>query len=1017
MKSGVDRVNVLRLDDSDLVTVDYGDLLDKILEVVQGNNPFSISVDRKRLLIDIDTVADGVASCKEVQNPLGYGEIQADSATVNFLPEVEVRFRSQVREIQACLRQQLESAVENSITIEKFVASLTSPLESFKGKGSELGFKYDFGKCYDNLQKQKLSLECFDSGVDSLLKFHKVTIIVRNADIFQEELKAGLKNYIAENTDNKDDREELNSLLDEMVENQTSDFHRLVRVVDRETLGQLKKEAKITYLEYLLENIDSNTENVRGLIYLQDLIRRLRLIEAYIGDINKPDGDYLVSYQGTQVNYRDMFSRSEAFDYLPIVPIIAGSLGETTDDAGGDRQFIFGLKLKFGNPVQSRGGDRVFDYYLNLLNPDSQEHLAALEEPANHETFFRKALKIAFLYYFVFASRSNPLAPNYDTDSELNYNPIAGFEKNVVSILQGSDEDAKKELFRNFIQGFEKFNIAHKINSLKQLLQKCILDKTILPPRTEPRQILIKRGLLENIDRTLTTGKFFKEVVGRNPKETLQYISVGKPNLIPRVICQLPLNITIEDVRYFPTDESQSFSMEYNIKGMQALPVVWVPKTDRSKGVFYKNFPNKSVVFPYDNRRLDNQKGLKPQAAFVYKFAVALMSYICLQILLDKLPNNLFVPMIRLHEGYHENPSPSEKFMGHFSKTLCHILSEKHRSSSKGFRIIGTPSGLTIRNGLSSLYSILPKKFRFNNVQLSPELDNLAIITVSTRDSDVKKGKSNRADRKACLMGEVTGIRRQEDDSIQVGMLKTFSENYSLQHLYTQPSILGDIVTQLYNRGYRNFLYISQAPYMSTLHITQNDEDDKLFFMSKDIIRILKGEREDIRIYPVFFDKYYVHSPKQHRGESFYIQDTTQLTSLFADTSKQAAVFFNLFNGIKVEQGEKNFYNGVISYSTLLNIYEGILDDQNIREGLIYDGIIKDTLLHYLTIFHFSRYKARHKISLKLDPFDRIIGDNSVGALSIFSHGGGGADFNSLAFLNKVREVLNVTETPLNYSL
>jgi hypothetical protein len=999
-------VNILRLDDSDLVTVDYGDLLDKILEVLQEKNPFSVSGDRKRLLIDIDTLANQVASCDRVQNPLGDSEIQADSATVNFLPEVEVRFRRQVREIQACLRQKLESAVGNSIPIEKFAASLTSPLESFKGKGSELGFKYDFGKCYDSLQKQKLSLECLDSDCDSLLKFHKVTIIVRNADIFQEELKAGLKNYIAENAGNQQDLEELNLQLDEMVENQTSDFHRLVRVVDRETLGQLKKEAKITYLEYLLENLDSTTENVRGLIYLKDLIRRLRLMEAYISDINKPDGDYLVSYQGTPVNYRDMFSRSESLDALPIIPIIAGSLGETTDDAGGDRQFIFGLKLKFGNPVQSRGGDRVLDYYLNLLNPDSEEHLAALEESADRETFCRKVLRIAFLYHFVFASSQNSLAANYSPEAELEYDPIAGFERVVLPTLQSSNEANKKQLFRNFFNRFQEINVTSKLNCLKQLLQELILDRTLLLPRTEPRQILIKRGLLENIDKILTTEKFFKEVVRRNPKETLQYISVEKPNVSQRAICQLPLNITFEDVRYFPTDESQSFSMEYNIKGIHALPVLWVPKAERSRQIYSDRFNGKLVVFPYDNRRLDSKGGLKPQAAFVYKFAVALMSYICLQILLHKLPNNLFVPMVRLHEGDSKNPSPSEKFIGHFSKTLCHILSEKHRSNSQGFRIRGTPSGLTIRNGLSSLYSILPKKFRFNNVQLSPELDNLAIIAVSTRDSDVKKGGS-RDRRKACLFGEVTGIRRQEDDTIQVGMLKTFSENYSLQHLYTQPSILADIVSQLYNRGYRNFLYISQAPYMSTLHITQNDEDEKLFFMSKDIIRILKGDREDIRIYPVFFDKYYVHSPKQHLGESFYIQDTAQLTSLFADTSKQAAVFFNLFNGIKIEQGEKNFYNGVISYSTLLNIYEGILDDQNIREGLIYDGIMKDTLLHYLTIFHFSRYEARQKISLKLEPFDRIIGDDSVGGLSEFSHAGGSAIFNSLAFLNEVREVLN----------
>ncbi len=41
--------------------------------------------------------------------------------------------------------------------------------------------------------------------------------------------------------------------LEEMVENENSDFHQLVRLVDKETLGQLNKEAKITYLEYLLE--------------------------------------------------------------------------------------------------------------------------------------------------------------------------------------------------------------------------------------------------------------------------------------------------------------------------------------------------------------------------------------------------------------------------------------------------------------------------------------------------------------------------------------------------------------------------------------------------------------------------------------------------------------------------------------------------------------------------------------------------------------------------------------------
>ncbi|NJM62255.1 MAG: hypothetical protein HC849_21920 [Oscillatoriales cyanobacterium RU_3_3] len=739
---------------------------------------------------------------------------------------------------------------------------------------------------------------------------------------------------------------------------------------------------------------------------MQDLIRRLRLMENSLKDRSKVNGDCSVNYQGVRVNYREMFARSNAWNALPIIPIIAGNLGETTDNLTGDRQFIFGLKLKFGNPVQSRGMGSVFDYNLNLLNPDSEEHLAALEAPDRHETFFRKVLKIAFLYYSIFASRSNPQAPNYQPELELDYDAIASFQQKVLPVLQSSDDEAKKELFRNLIKGFQQFNVQYKINCLKNFLQDFMKAQTILQPRAESGCIAVDRSAIESIDNILKTGKFCQEFARRNPQAIIQYISAKQWNLRQQTLCELPVNITIEDVRYFPTDEIQSFSMEYNIKGIRALPVLWVPRSERSREIYSKSFQSKLVVFPYDCRRLDSKGGLKAAAAFAYKFAVLLVSYICLRILLEKAPNNTIVPMVRLHEGNHENPSHSEKFMAHLSKTLCHILSEKHRSNSQGFRIRGTPSAFTIRNGLSSLYSIIPKKFRFHNLQLSPELDNLAIIAVATKDSDARKEKNYSTSQKTCLLGEVTGIRHGEDGSIQVGMLKTFSANYHIKQLYSEPSILKDIVSQLYDRGYRNFAYITQASEPNALHINHNDKSEKLFLMSRDIIRILKGERQDMRIYPMFFDKYYVYSPQKHQGESFYIQDPAELESL-AGSSKQAVVFFSLFNGIKIEEGDKNFYNGVISYGTLLNIYDGILDDRDTCEGLIYDSEIKDTLLHFLTIFHFSRYEARQQVSLKLDPFDRIIGDDSVAAVSEFSHAGGGATFNSLAFLNEVRDVLN----------
>ena len=1009
-------MNILRLDENDLVPVDYGDLLDKILEILQAKNPFNVSDDRRRLIVDIDAIAADIAKI-EVRQPLGSFERLADAATVNFPQEVEEHFGDLVKQIKECLRQHLGAKLPQNASLENFVASLITPLNSpsFQGNGQDLGFKYDFGKRHTSLEKEKLTLERVDSDSHATLKLHKLTITVRNTDIFEQQLKEGLEKYINEKAENSDDRQELSHGLDGMVKNPDSDFHKLIRLVDKETLGKLNKEAKISYLEYLLEHIRASSTDSIGIIYLEDLIRRLRLLEKYINDSSKADGEYEVNYAGFRFNYREIFARAEVLDALPIIPIVEGNLGESTDTPQSERKFIFGLKIKFNNPVQARGGKEAFEYYLNLLNPDSEEHQAAIGEDSLDsiaETFARKVLRIGLLYHFIFASPHNPVTENYNPELELEFNPIPAFDKLIKDVLSRENDEIKKRLFRNFLRRFKEVNVEQKITHLKKMLKGFLERQTILPSRTETRHVTLKMGLLENIDNILTTGKFFNNIMERNYKQTLHYVAVEPPTVSATAICQLPVNITIEDVRYFPTDERQTFSMEYNIEGVDVLPVLSVPKADRSRAICNQHFKTKLVLFPYDDRRLDSgEKGLQPAAAFVYKFTMLLLSDICLRILLENTAENLFIPMVRLHEGNHNHPSPSEEFMAKLAKTLSHILSEKHRSTSQGFRIRERVDGFRVRNGLSSMYSILPKKFRFDNVQLSPELDKLAIIVVSSRDSDARRGNQNRFQRQASLIGEVIAINQLEDSTIQVEMLKTFSENYSVSRLYTEPVILEDVMSQLYQQGYRNFAYISQAPYMSTLHITKTEEDEEMSFMSKKLLRTLKGERRDIKIYPMFFDKYFVRSFLGDKGKSFYIQDTMELESLSAKGNQQAVMFFNLFNGIKVKQpGEKNFYNGVISYSTLLHIYDGILDDQDLHQGLIYDGEIKDTLLHYLTIFHFSRYEARHNISLKLDPYERIIGDDSVGALSIFSHAGGSAEFNSLAFLNKVREVLNLTE-------
>jgi hypothetical protein len=90
-----------------------------------------------------------------------------------------------------------------------------------------------------------------------------------------------------------------------------------------------------------------------------------------------------------------------------------------------------------------------------------------------------------------------------------------------------------------------------------------------------------------------------------------------------------------------------------------------------------------------------------------------------------------------------------------------------------------------------------------------------------------------------------------------------------------------------------------------------------------------------------------------------------------------------------------------------LNIYSEVLDDRSIRQGLIYDGSLKQDILRYLTLFHFFRLeRTQREPKLKLDPYEHIIGDESLRKNAVFYHMDGRSYFNNLAFLTEVDSIL-----------
>ena len=1003
-------VNEIRNDDQRLATVDYTDLLDKIITVLVNQNtenPFKLVGDGRRLIITLDSIAQSVIS-HNINSPIGNQTNQAKFATVNFSTESRERFYEKIKQIRQHLTTYLESTIlqhNNDLTLEQWVKSMTTELKNFEGTISKqnITLNYPFKETISGLEKKELSFQQ-ENSTRPQLKFQKLKITFEDAHQFRQQLKKSLENYIKIQFPEEEQRD-LVDILEDIENYQTSDLKKLEKLIEIEALGKLQREAKIIYLEYLKEQIGED----ENLIYLEDLIRRLRLIEAYINDEEKEDGHYEVTYEEVTVKYRDLFSRSDAFDMLPILSIIEGCLGQSEDEKTDKQQFIFGLKLKLNGSVNNNGGKEVFSYYLDFLDPESQQYKTELENATKKQFFVEKVLKVALLYYFVFAG-NNLSQSDADPEAELDYDPITNFETKVLPILQGDDQKAKEKLLKNIKKGLEKYQAKEKVEKLKDLLTNFLKRNHHLPTRNYPRHLNVKQGILQRDYESINNNNSFFHTVEENPKSALKYISVTDPNTSNNSLSTIAVNINISEVCYVSTGKSEPFDMKYHFGTVPTLPVLLTSREKKCLDVYHKglneNEKFKGLIFSYNLKQF-KQATLEAKSSerYFYKVTFSLLVYVILKILLDLSEKPFFVPIIRFHLGNHQNPYPEEKFLKSVFFSVSHLLNEEHRSHDQGFQIKNI-NLYRVGNALASLYSILPKTFTFNHPRSDYQLDKLALIIVSSRESDRARDQSINY-KISNLVGESIAFQRQDDQSIRVYSSGTFSDNYGSQQIHNSPSVIIDRVNELYKQGFRHFLYIAKSPYSSTLNLTRTEEDEERFFMSKAVIRSLKGDKEDIKLYPIFFDKYYALKLDGDKSRSsLYIQDTSHLSSLSEDPSQNTVVFLNLFNGIKV--ANDHYYNGVISYSTLLDTYQNILDDEDIRNGLIDDTPLKREILEFLTLFHFSRYEAKTNINLKLDPYQNIIGDESIGALSMFNHIAENVKFNSLAFLTEVKKALNV---------
>ena len=1016
--------------------VDYHVLISAIARTIEKEtyvgDPFTLS--HSQIIFDIDKIASHIASHYPANKPL-FEPRREDVFVSTHFADVATKsaFTSDILRLQEQLRERLLKSILKAVqkhNLSDYFSGLFTPIDHFaQNVGPEPGLKYANLKQGFLLKKQGLHLRTLKTDAEPRLKGHTLTIRVERLKDFSEQITQGLLTFLKTQDEcDEDDIAGVQGELERQRQKSTSDLNRLSEALVRHSLARLQRAAQLYYLRYLHKGLQEwHAPAQKGpLPLLSTLFDRLKKLEAYFSDPQKADSYYQVSYQNASFNLRELFARADAFDMLPIITVVEGLLAEHSEYEKAQKTFTFGLKLKLNGPVQVHGGhgESVFDYYLALLNPNSDLYKLREQETANdareRQRFLEKVLRVAVLYPFVFMHMD-----------DRQYDPVSAADR-LLSVLRENEDQQKAAAIAQLYQEIRSSKTRY-LDPLRKMLVAFLDNQKIgLPRHEDPLTLSLFREILSSdLDSIVTRHHFFQEDWERNEgKNVLRYVSVEDDGASSDALCRLPVTLIFETTYYdLDRQAAQTFRMGYLTNNLRVLPVAITPfqndKPDPRQGPF---LPEKYVMLSY--RQQDPMFGTNASKLFAYRFTYTLLAYLFLRLILDEsIPRRqrreVFLPIVCLHtksEAIDSGQIDTEAFLHNFSKVLAHLLAEDYQASSQGFDLRTTVRGdkFKLPNALASLYNTLPRLFSPEAVRSSnPPLDKLAIITVSSRRADLNQSSPKAYS--STIYGDVIGMERLSNGTIRAHIVTTFSENAEATPMYEHPEVVIEQVRVCYQQGYRHFLYVAQAPYTSTLHLPSSNARTELYFMNESVIRAMRQVGEGTKVYPIFCDKYYVVKQRQSPGQkssqtqepdSLYIDDLGELSKLAADKSKRTLIFFNVFNGLTVSRRDdidQRIYNGVVSYGTLVNMYEDTTYYQYIWQDLLGERApdsFSTALLDFLTLLHFMRYEKNKPDRFKLDPYNRIIGNDSIGKCGIFPHMIGRARFNSLAFLTLVRSVL-----------
>ncbi|RAQ98418.1 hypothetical protein A4R35_22950 [Thermogemmatispora tikiterensis] len=743
-----------------LAAVNYGPLFEAIgqqLKRLQQENRLVgtiLRVEEQRLSLNLDEIALAVArEAHRLANPVEnvHG---TRYASVHFADD---KGRSQFsRDLEQHILHPLQQALSEVCrlrgqTPEQLVSSFFQPLQAFAAQSKQKGnyLCYPLSKSAI-VRRRQLHFQRQPGTTDQTrLKGHKLTIDVQGIGELRKELiegiKAHLKTYQETGQADAEELKEAETQLEQPTSQAAERINILCGTITDEGLARIQRTARLHYLTYIRQSLISDSrasdQERRAERLLQTLSERLRQLEAYIQ--RYPDSHYIVSYgQSERLNLRDLFSRADAFDPLPIFGEVAGQLGEIINEQQGVKRFIHGLRLKLNGKVHVHGGkgEESFKFHLALLQPDKpsfDERRQEAESNGTLEAFYTRIVRVAVLYFFAFKHWEDP-----------SYQPEADFEQELLPVLRAGTQEEKEAALRRLAEELEPEQSTGAQKTSKktsELLQdvRTALVASLKKPAHQSRPyradlvISLSAGILsKDPEQLFIQHHFFSDDLSfqeDHRRELLKYISIEEASISSNVLCKLAVSLQIEPLYFLSKEHGSeetigSYAMSYELGHLQALPVILLPiEADKQKQAECKKlfqqcfggFKHIALGYGYHHQGL----AVRSEAAFVYRFTYLLLAYLFIKLVVDSAtaiePARRFIPLICIHikkEEAGQEHYDDESVLHGITKVLEHLLGADYPTSSQGMHLETLKEEgknvYLLRSALCSLYSNLPHRFK-----------------------------------------------------------------------------------------------------------------------------------------------------------------------------------------------------------------------------------------------------------------------------------------------------------------